>query len=130
MSELPENRSEKSKMSSVEFVQCALRERVAPPSLGSTKALLRHAARKLRWTANRTKDAWYADPRISISADELREIEETTGLRYGREELREIDRYIAKASALLEGSDQDFHRPFIDAMGAFYRALARSRTEG
>lgn len=127
---MPEFKEEKSKMSSVEFVQCALRERVAPPSFGSTKARLRHATRTLRWSANRTKDAWYADPRISISADELREVEEKSGLQYGRKELREIDSYIAKATALLESEDPDFHRPFVDAMRAFYRALARPGTEG
>ena len=82
---MSEKRSEKSEMSSVEFAQCALRERVSPPSVGSVKARLRHAARSLGWSQNRVKDIWYADPRISISADEIRKIEETTGLHYGRE---------------------------------------------
>jgi len=57
MSRKPENRSENSKMSSVEFVSSTLRERVAPPSLGSTKARIRHASRRLGWSASRTKDA-------------------------------------------------------------------------
>jgi hypothetical protein len=126
---MSEKLSEKSKMSSVEFVQFALRERVAPPSLGSTKARLRHASIALRWSASRTKDAWYADPRISISADELREVEEHTGLRYGRKELAEIDAYIAKATALLEGPDEDFHRPFRAALRSFFGALARPGTD-
>lgn len=116
-------------MSSVEFVQDALRNNVAPPSIGSVKARIRHAARKLRWTLNRTKDAWYADPRISISADEVRVVEETTGLRYGRQELHEIDAYIARADALLAGPDADFYRPFVAAFRAFHRALARPGTE-
>lgn len=125
---MPENQSEKSEMSSVEFVQSALRERVAPPSIGSTKARLRHAQRRLGWSVSRTKDAWYADPRISISADELRAIEETTGLRYGRKELKEIDAYIARSTALLEGQDEDFNSAFVAALRAFYRALARPGT--
>src|SRR5690606_13463844 len=65
MSEKSEKRSEFSEMHSVEFVQYALRERVAPPSIGSVKARLRYASRALGWSDSRTKDAWYADPRIS-----------------------------------------------------------------
>ena len=130
---MSENVSEKTEMSSVEFSQYALRERIAPKSVGSVKERLRHARRILArrgWSDNRVKDAWYADPRISPNADEIRDLEEITGLRYGREELKEIDRYIAKATALLEGPDEDFHRPFVDAMRSFYRALVSSRTEG
>lgn len=120
---------EKSEMSSVEFAQYALRSHVAPPSLGPVKARLRHATRKLGWTPNRVKDAWYADPRISISADEIRKIEETTGLRYGREELRTVEDLISRADALLEGSDEDFHRPFLAALRAVARLADRARTE-
>lgn len=124
---MSEKSSENSEMSSVEFVSYSLRNHVAPPGIGSVKARIRHASRKLSWTASRTKDAWYADDRICISADELRKIEETTGLRYGREELKEIDAYIARADALLDGPNADFYGPFVAAMGAFYRALAGSR---
>lgn len=130
---MSEKLSEKSKMSSVEFAQYALQGRVAPPSLGSVKARLRHARTimgRREWTANRVKDCWYADPRISPNADEIRDLEEVTGLRYGREELKELDRYIARADALLAGPDADFHRPFVDAFRSFYRALAGSRASG
>lgn len=113
--------SEKSKMSSVEFVQHALRERVAPPSFGSIKARIRYASRTLGWSASRTKDAWYADPRISINADELREIERKTGLRYAQEELRTNEDLIAHASALLVGHEADFYSAFFAAL----RSLAR-----
>lgn len=121
-------RVEKSKMSSVEFAQYALRNHVAPPSAGSVKARLRLASHRLGWSANRTRDAWYADPRISLSADEIREIEDKTGLRYGREELRTNQDLIDTATALLEGADPDFHRPFLAAMRAFMGALAGPRT--
>ncbi len=130
MSKVSETTSEPSEMSSVEFAQHALRTRVAPPSVGSVKARIRHASRKLGWSASRTKDAWYADPRISLSADEMRAVEETSGLRYGREELKEIDLYIARADALLDGPEADFYRPFVAAFRAFHRALARPGTEG
>lgn len=117
---------EKSEMSAVEFTQYALRNHVAPPDMGSVKARLRLASRRLGWTHNRTRDAWYADPRISISADELRQIEEQTGLRYGREELRTIDELINRADALLEGPEADFYRPFLAAMRAAARLVDRS----
>jgi hypothetical protein len=126
MSEKP---LEKSEMSSVEFVQYALRDHVAPPSIGSVKARWLHAARSLKWSVSRVKDAWYADPRISISADEIRKIEEKTGLRYGREELRSIEELIGRADAILAHTDEDFHRPFLAALRAVARLADRSRTE-
>lgn len=122
---MSEKTSEKSEMSSVEFAQYALQSRVDPPSLGSVKARLRHAVSvvskherkmardKRHWTANRVKDCWYADERISPNADEI----------------REIDELIRQADALLDGADPDFHSPFVAAMRSFVRTLAGSRTE-
>lgn len=130
MSEKP---SEKSKMSSVEFVQFALRDHVAPITIGSVKARLQHATRimaRRSWSANRVRDCWYADTRIRPDADEIRDIEEITGLRYGREELRSLETLIAQADALLEGSDADFHRPFLDALRAVARLADRARAQG
>ena len=132
MSEIPEMLSEKSEMSAVEFGQHGLRLHVAPRSLGSVKARMEHARRVFRkrdWTDNRVKDVWYADPRIELSADEIKDIEEETGLRYGREEVRGIDELINRADALLESQDEDFHRPFVTAMRSLIRALASPRTE-
>jgi hypothetical protein len=127
---MSEHRVEKSEMSSVEFVQHALRDHVAPPSIGSVKARMRHASRQLGWSASRVKDAWYADPRISVGADEIRKIEETTGLRYGREELRSIEELIGRADALLAHTDEDFHRPFLAALRAVARIADRARVKG
>jgi hypothetical protein len=127
---MSENRVEKSEMSSVEFVQDALRNHVAPPSIGSVKARMRHASRRLGWSANRVKDAWYADPRISVGADEVRKIEDITGLRYGREELRTAEQLILRADALLDGQDADFYSAFVSALRHAVRAVAGSRIEG
>lgn len=127
---MSDNAVEKSDMSSVEFTQYALRNHIAPPSIGSVKARLRLASRRLGWTYNRVRDAWYADPRISISADEIRKIEEQTGLRYGREELRTITEIINRADALLDGPEADFFRPFVDAVRAMARLAHRTGTEG
>jgi hypothetical protein len=131
-SEVSEKLSEKSNMSSVEFGQFALRERVAPRSIGSVKERLRHAQRVLsrrEWSANRVRDVWYADPRITPDADEIRDLEEITGLRYGREELRTNEQLINRATALLAGSDPDFHRPFITALRALFGVVDRAGTE-
>lgn len=130
MSKKSEIQSETSEMSSVEFVQLALRDHVAPPGLGMVKARIRHAARRMKWSYSRTKDAWYADPRISISADELRAIEEETGLRYGRQEVRGIDALINQADALLDGAEADFYRPFVAALRAMAGARNRTGAEG
>lgn len=114
-------------MSSVEyFCQTAIKQKIAPPHLGSVKNRIRHAAKELRWSFTRTKDAWYADPRISIDGEELTRVEQVSGLEYAQRELRTIDDLIAKAEALLDGSDAEFHRPFVAAFRAFIGALDRS----
>ena len=127
---MSENRTDRSNMSSVEFVQDALRQHIAPPGSGvNVGSRIRLASRRLKWGYSRTRDAWYADPRVKISADELRQVEETTGLRYGRQELRSIEQLISKADALLVGEEADFYRPFVDAFRAMARALDRARIE-
>lgn len=124
---MSENLLEKSEMSSVEFSSAALKRYVAPKSSGqNVKDRIRVAARRLGWSFSRTKDVWYADPRVSIDADELRAIEELAGVKYGRIEVRTIDELIAKADALLDGPEADFYRPLVDGFRAFIRALDRA----
>jgi len=124
---MSENLLEKSEMSSVEFSSAALKRYVAPKGSGqNVKDRIRVAARRLGWSFSRTKDVWYADPRVSISAEELRAIEETAGIKYGRIEVRTIDELIAKADALLDGPEADFYRPLVDGFRAFIRALDRA----
>lgn len=114
-------------MLSVDFASNALQRYVAPKgSAENVKDRIRLAARRTGLTFSRTKDLWYADPRVSISVDEMRVIEEAAGVKYGRAEVRSIDELIAKADALLDGQDADFHRPFVDAFRAFIGALDRS----
>jgi hypothetical protein len=79
----------------------------------------------LQWSFTRTKDAWYAHPRISIDGEELTRVEQVSGLEYAKRELRSLDDLIAKADALLDGPNADFHRPFVDAFRAFISALNR-----
>ena len=122
---MPKKFTEKSEMSSVElFAQDALQNYIAPK--GKLKDRMNKCVRVLGWTHNRVNDVWRLDPRITIRGHELVKIEQVTGLRYGRQELKEIDAYINRAEALLEGPDEDFHRPFIAAMRAFFGALDRT----
>lgn len=126
---MSENHSEKSEMSSVEFVQDVLRNRVAPPGSGvNVSDRIRQASRRLGWSYNRTKDAWYADPRISIKADEIRKLEETAGVRYGREEAISVEELIRRADDLLDGARPNIPGPYAVAFRALLRALAGTGT--
>lgn len=116
-------------MSTVDFCQIAMRERIAPPSLGTVKQRILHAARKTGFGYYRARDIWYADHRVSINADELKQIEKLSGANYGREELRDVNTLIARADALLHGADPDFASAFVAAIRAFYGSLDRSGTE-
>lgn len=110
-------RMEKSEMSTaVEFCQFALRERIAPPSVGSVKERIVYAARKMGWSHTRTRDIWYADPRVSIKAEQLIKVEAVSGLEYARQEVRKNDDAIARATALLGGEDAHLVRSIVAAV--------------
>lgn len=115
-------------MSSVaDFASMSLQRHVAPLGSGlNVKDRITKAARRLGWSVSRTKDVWYADPRVSISAEELRVIEEAACVKYGRAEVRTIEELISKADALLDGPEADFYRPLVDGFRAFIRALDRT----
>jgi hypothetical protein len=135
VSEVTKKPSEFPKMSSTaEFVQFALRERVAPRALGSVKERLARATRELgrrNWTKNRVRDLWYADPRASAPKwEEVTDLEELTGLEYARQEVRTNDQLIAYAEALRMGTDPDFIGAFVTALRAMVGLRDRSGTPG
>lgn len=115
---MPKKASEKSEMSTVEFCQRALKAEISPPGIGSVQARIRHAANELRWSYTRTKDTWYADPRISISPEELFRVEAVSGLKFAREEMRENDKAIERATALLGGENAHLIRAVVTAVVA------------
>ena len=127
---MTELKSEKSEMGSVAFAQMALRDRVAPPGIGSVKQRINVATRKMGWKISRTKDVWYADPRISINADEMRDLERVSGLVYARQEMRTNDELIAKIDAFMVGHDADFYSAFRTAVRSFLGLPDRSGTAG
>lgn len=109
---------ENSEMSAVQFCQSALQERIAPPTVGTVKDRIKKAARRLGWSYNRTRDVWYADPRVSIKAEQLVQIERLSGLEMARREVRTNDDIIARAEALLDGPHADFFSPWVAAIRA------------
>lgn len=105
------------KMATVEFFcQDALRTRIAPPSVGSVKDRIRKSAILLGWSYTRTKDAWYAAPRMIIRPEELFRVEAVSGLEYARQELRKNDAAIERATALLAGEDTHLIRTLVAAL--------------
>lgn len=120
--------SEKSDLSELEWASERLQNDVAPR--GSVKERIRDAAVALGWKHSRARTVWYADERASLKPRELRDIEEVTGIEYGREELRSVEQLIANADALLVGPHEDFYRPFVTAFREMARAFDRSRTGG
>lgn len=113
---MSEKVSEKSEMSTTAFCQQALRQKIAPPEFGNVSTRIRKASRDLGWAYTRTKDAWYADERISISPKELFRVEAVSGLTYAREELRKNDLAIDRANALLGGEDTRLIRTLVAAV--------------
>lgn len=120
---------EKSQMQSeLVFASGVMRERIAPPGCApSVAARIAAASRALKWKYSRAFSVWYADERVSLKPRELRQIEELTGVTYGKQEVNEIDHLVSRASALLESQDADFHSAFAAAVRAFAGALAGSR---
>jgi len=131
LSEKSEFQLERIKVSSVEsFCQEALREKIAPRAIGSVKERINFAARKLGWTPSRVKDTWYADPRISISGEELMMVEQTSGVAYARREAQEIDEAIKRATALLVDAKANSPRSLADALIQTARILYSSGNQG
>lgn len=114
---MPEKASEKKEMSVAAFCQETLQKEIAPASLGKVNYRIIIAARELRWSYTRTKDVWYADPKISIRGHELRRVEDVSGLVYeARQEVQKNDDAIDKATALLGGEDAHLVRSIVAAV--------------
>ena len=119
-------------MSEISWASDTLRNYVAPPaSAQQVKDRIRRAARALGWEFERARTIWYADERAAVRPRELRQLEDYTGLRYGRQELSELDALILRADALVVGNqDKDFYSAFANGLRALASALDRSRAAG
>jgi len=126
---MSDKEAEKSEMSELTWASEALQSRIAPTgSAQYVETRIRLAANALRWKFSRARDVWYADPRVSIKPRELRKIEEVAGIRYGQQEIRDINSIINQADALLDGPEADFYRPFVVAVRAMASAFYRPGT--
>lgn len=129
---MSEKSSEQTEMDELAFASQAMRTRIAP--VGSAQLVetrIRMAAQRLRWKFSRARDVWYADPRVSLKARELRDIETTAGVEYGRAELRSVDALIARAETLAATeTDEGVYSAFASAFRAFVGALDRTGTRG
>lgn len=120
--------SEKSEMSELTWASEQLHG-MAPT--GTVKSRIRAASARLKWSFSRARDVWYADPRVSLKARELRDIESITGIAYGRTELRSVEALIARADALATNeADEGVYSAFAAAFRAFIGALDRTGTRG
>lgn len=119
--------SEKTEMSAVEFASRAMKRVIAPAgSAQSVKERVQLAARRLGWPISRTKDIWYADPRTRLDADELRHVEQLTGLKYGTDEVAALEDLVARADALLASQGKNCGRPLSGALWGLLGSLARA----
>lgn len=104
-------------MSTVEsFCQFALKEHIAPRHVGSVKERITKAARDLGWSISRTKDTWYAEPRMRLDPKELFRVEAVSGLQFAREEMRKHDEAIERATAILGGENTHLIRAVVTAV--------------
>jgi hypothetical protein len=126
---MSEKSPEKSKMSDLTWSRDMLHNHVAPKgSAASVGERIRNAALALKWKHSRTATLWYADERASVRPAEIRRLEDVTGVQYGQREVREVSDFIARADALLMGSDPDFYSAFVAALRSVAGAAHRART--
>lgn len=127
MSERREISSEKSEMSELVFASQMMREVISPPGSAASKSeRIRNAALALRWKFSRARDVWYADERVSLKPSELRRIEEVSGIKYGQDELQEVNSLIDRATRIVERGDPRIDSALIAALRALVGALDRS----
>lgn len=109
---MSDNRAERRRMSSTMLARSLLQELVGYAD--SKKHAIAKASRKTGWSWNRCKEILNADPRIRVSADEIRQLE-------GKRHDPLLARIEAIEAALIQ-ADEDFYRPHLDALrGAISR---------
>lgn len=118
---MSEKLSERSNMSTAE-ASVLVRQLAKPFDVGdSVKCCLRRVSRKLPWSFNRVKDVWYADARISISAEEMTQLRRAAKLaaeeQEAKDDLARIDARLSRLESLLQGIDQEFHSETLAALG-------------
>lgn len=135
MAEISDKSSEARFMNAtIEASHCLKRLALPAPAGDSVKAALRRAGLRLDgwcrangvdlWTANRLKDVWHVDRRISVSAEELEQLRAANAVRErgeadARDEVRQIYAGIALLVERLAQIDPEFHS---QTMSSFRKA--------
>lgn len=128
MSEIRTEKSEVVSMSAVAEASALLRQIAEPRPVGdSVKAAVRRASRRVaafipphwtRWHVGRAEDIWHRQAR-GVWAEELDAIRRAADVRIveeARHERAALADRIARLEAALRLSDEDFHRPDLDAL--------------
>ena len=101
----------KKKMSSVCEASSLIKQIAEPRPVGDTvKAAIGRSLRRLplkgSWTWNRVKDIWYADHRVSVSADEMNDLRKAARIetqKAARDEYQWLVARIEKLEAIIAG---------------------------
>jgi len=133
MSEFPsenqENRTECGVvfMSAVAEASHLLRRVAEPRPIGdSVKQAIARAARRCGLSFTRTEDLWRQEAR-RVDAEEMDRIRRAANKHNAaqeakaRDELSELRDRLARLEARLLSTDEDFHRPDVDALGELVR---------
>lgn len=128
MSEIPSKKSEVVLMSAVAEASALLRQIAEPRPVGdSVKAAIGRACRRVsahvpkhwtRWHIGRAQDIWHQQVR-GVWAEELDAIRRAAEARLvaeARHERAALADRISRLEAALRLSDEDFHRPDLDAL--------------
>lgn len=109
--------SENSELCDVAQASALIRE-VAPIEGATVGERILYVARKLGWRHSRAREIWYEQARRidAKEMDQLREARKTRKLQEATNEYRELRARIARIEAALLASDENFHRPQIDAL--------------
>lgn len=115
-------------MCTTKYAQFAMQTLIAPDQGGrSVKTRLREVRMKFPlWKESRVKNAWYADPDMSLKPDEVYEIEKVSGLEY-KQFLQQENEAISQADNVLYPSNPDVQRAIVIGVGAFLSALGDKR---
>lgn len=130
MSEMRTEKSEVVSMSAVAEASALLRRIAEPRPVGdSVKAAITRACRRVarhipshwtRWHVGRAEDIWHRQAH-GVWAEELDAIRAAADARIlqeARNERAALRARLARLEAALRISDEDFHRPELDALGS------------
>ena len=111
-------------MSALVEASTIVRQLADPATAGyCVKAAINSAFNRLRkfnWTYNRVRDVWYAREKVSITADELKQLRRAARLAKeeaeATDEIAQLRSRLARLENLLLTADEAFHSESITAM--------------